>query len=257
MSGSKATTTGSKTVSGGLTDHNLQTDNFGYSAVGLDALGASEYTLVTIVIDRSGSVASFLTELTACLKAIVTSCESSPRKDNLMLRIVQFGDDIAEIHGFKLLANCKPDDYTNAIQIGGNTALFDAASNAINAMSDWGKQLNDQDYTVNAVAFVMTDGGNNAGKDVSGASVKTALKDATKDEKLESLTSILIGVNVQDPSLKDELDKFHKEAGFTQFVDVGKADAKNLARLAAFVSKSISSVSQAKATGGPSQPVTF
>lgn len=247
---------GSKSLSNGLDKHDLQVDSFGYSAVGMDKLGSSEYTLVTIVIDKSGSVEPFVDQLHACLKEIVQSCDKSKRKDNLMLRIVQFSTYVEETHGFKLLANCKPDDYNGIIDANGGTALYDAAANSINALADWGKQLSDQDYTVNAVVFVMTDGENNSGTFGVGE-VKKALKNATQDEKLESLTSILIAVNMTDQAIKAGLEEFHKDAGFTQFVSIADASAKSLAKLAAFVSQSISSTSQALGTGGASQPVTF
>ena len=39
--------------------NNLTNTSFGYSATRLNELGASEYTLVTLVVDQSGSVEGF------------------------------------------------------------------------------------------------------------------------------------------------------------------------------------------------------
>jgi hypothetical protein len=65
--------------------------------------------------------------------------------------------------------------------------------------------------------------------------------------------TILVGVNVKDPSVSQYLADFRKSACFDQYVELAKADAKTLANLARFVSHSISAQSQALGTGGPSQ----
>jgi stage V sporulation protein SpoVS len=53
------------------------------------------------------------------------------------------------------------------------------------------------------------------------------------------------------------LEDFQKDAGLTQFIDVGDGTPQRLAKLAGFVSKSVSSQSQAIGSGSVSQPVTF
>ena len=239
-----------------MVSHAPPVGNFKYSAVGIDKLGASEYTLATIVIDVSGSVGGFVAEMTAALKEIINACKYSKRADNLMVRVVIFDDKIEEVHGFKLLPACNLADYDNVLRVGGTTALYDAAATGIKATTDFGKQLTDKEFSVNGIVFVITDGCNNSSVRGVGA-VKDALVEATKSEMLESLVSILIAVNMQDPSVATELNNFHKDAGFTQFVELKDASAKTLARLAEFVSQSISSQSQALGTGGPSKSLTF
>lgn len=250
-----------KFADAGAEGEKLPNDNYGYSHVGLAKLASAEYTLVTVVCDTSGSVEDFVKELRECVKKIVGSCKYSQRADSLMLRVVTFDDDVHEMHGFKLLSDCNPDDY-EGIYTGGATALFDASANSINATTDFAKKLSEQEYAVNAVAFVITDGDNNRGT-LGVKSVAAALKNATKSEALESCVSVLIGVhgpNDQDQDVqrvKQYLDDFHKEAGFTQYIHIGLADAKKLAKLADFVSKSISSQSQALGSGAASKPLTF
>lgn len=239
-----------------MENHSPAVGNFKYSAVGIDKLGASEYTLATLIVDVSGSVGSFLPEMTAAIKEIVNACKYSPRADNLMLRLVIFDNTVDEVHGFKLLPACNPADYDNALRNGGATALFDAATTGIKATTDFGKQLTDKEYDVNGIIFVITDGCNNCGVRGVGA-VKDALIEATKKELLESLVSILIAVNMTEPTVAAELQAFHKDAGFTQFVELKDASAKTLAKLAQFVSKSVSSQSQALGTGGPSKSLVF
>ena len=77
--------------------------SFQFSAIRLEDLGASEYTLVTIVCDISGSVAPFAAGLLKCIKSIVGACQKSPRSQNLLLRLLVFNYTVMEIHGFKNL----------------------------------------------------------------------------------------------------------------------------------------------------------
>ena len=239
-----------------LEQKKLPTDNFGYSATRLRDLQATEYTLVTLIVDATGSVAGFEKDMEGVIKAVVEACKYSPRADNLMLRVVFFNTSLEEKHGFKLLQECSPGDYDQVLNPNGYTALYDASTNGIEATNHYGKSLTKNDYAVNAIVVVITDGDDNAST-LSQKDVKKALADAVKGENLESMVSILVGVNVQSAQLKDVLDKFHKDAGFTQFVAMADASAKKLARLAEFVSKSISSQSQALGTGGPSKSLTF
>lgn len=231
--------------------------HFGYTGTRLaDLAGATEYTLCSIVLDESGSTAGFAKDMENVMKEIVKACRYSPRADNLMLRVVAFGTNYREVHGFKLLQACNPQDYDGIYGNGGSTALFDATCDAIEATKDYAKQLNDSDYLCNACAFVITDGADNQSK-FTAKQVKESLAKCVQSEALESLVSVLIGVNIQDPYVSKALDDFNKTAEFTQFVELKDASEKTLAKLAAFVSKSISSQSQALGSGGPSSSLTF
>ena len=230
--------------------------SYGYSATKLSELGATEYTLVTLVVDDSGSISSFRTEMIAAIKEVVNACRYSPRADNLMIRLVTFSNSLTEVHGFKLLASCNVGDYDNVLTVGGMTALFDATVNSVDATSAYGKTLVDSDFSTNGIVVVITDGADNQSSN-SINSVATSLKKATANETLESLVSILIGVNVSDPSISTALNELHTQGGFTQYVELKDANAKTLAKLAQFVSKSISSQSTALGTGGPSKSLTF
>jgi uncharacterized protein YegL len=234
----------------------LPNSHYGYSATRLEELGATEYTVVTVACDVSGSTADFIFDMESAITRIVQACKSSPRADNLLLRLVAFDDTLAELHGFKLLENCNLADYVGVLRAGGSTALYDAAENAVSSTINYGRRLMAGDFAANAILFVITDGMDNASK-LPAQKVKEALAKAVTSEALESIVSVLIGVNVQDPQARNFLRRFHADAGFTQYVEIDKADAKTLARLAEFVSRSISAQSQALGTGGASRPLVF
>ena len=234
----------------------LPNSHYGYSATRLEELGATEYTVVTIACDVSGSTAAFTFDMESAITRIVQACKFSPRADNLLLRLVAFDDTLSELHGFKLLENCNLADYGGVLTSGGSTALYDAAENAVASTINYGQKLLSGDFSSNAILFVITDGMDNASK-LPAKKVKEALSRAVASEALESIVSILIGVNVQDMEASRYLRQFHLDAGFTQYVELDKADAKTLARLAEFVSQSISAQSQSLGTGGPSRSLTF
>lgn len=229
---------------------------FAFSAIDFNQLGATEYTLVGISLDRSGSVYAFQADMEKALQEIVAACRRSPRADNLLLRVTTFDSALTEVNGFKLLQDVKGDDYKGCLPAGGMTALYDASVDAVDAVARYGKTLQEQDMSVNGIVFVVTDGCNNAGRMTVGE-VKKSLERAVRGEMLESMVSILIGVNVQDAGVKATLEDYARDAGFSQYVNLADASEKTLAKLASFVSRSISSQSQALGTGGASKTLSF
>lgn len=232
------------------------TGSFGFSATKLDNLGASEYTLATICVDVSGSVESFKAELEGCLKEAVKACQFSPRADNLMIRVLAFSKDLQEIHGFKLLSEINVDDYNNCLQLGGMTALFDATQNAVDATVSYAKTLSKNDFDANAITIVITDGMDN-NSTATANMCAASLKGAVGTEALESIVSILVGVNTKDQLVSQFLSDFNSTAKFQQYIEIDQANAKSLAKLGDFVSKSISATSLALGTGGPSKSLSF
>jgi hypothetical protein len=113
-----------------------------------------------------------------------------------------------------------------------------------------------QDFNVNGIVFVITDGLNNESKSTPSMIADTITK-AKYGEEIESLITILVGINTKEKEVSNALDEFASEAKLSQYVDAGDATSQRLAKLASFVSKSVSSQSQALGTGGPSQILTI
>lgn len=243
-----------------LLDSNLETLNatsgYKFSGTKIEKLGASKYTLVSIVCDVSGSVYEFAKQLEMTLGTIVNSCMKSAFKDNLMVRLTTFADGVDEVHGFKLLSTIKPDDYNNTLNCGGSTALFNAANESITVVTAYGEALTSKDYLANGIVFILTDGDDRVGG-CRPSDVAKSVASARRTEALESIRTILIGVTKDDANLDAYLTRFKDEAGMDQYISIGTASPGKLAKLAEFVSQSVSSTSQALGTGGPSQPLTF
>jgi len=237
----------------GMQSHRIGGSSFSFQGARIDSLGATEYTLVNINVDVTGSTQPFADELRKMLITAVDACKKSPRSDNLLVRVVLFSSvlGVSELHGFKPLSQIDPNDYP-AFQPDGMTNLFDAHYAGVGALVQYGEQLMGNDFLANGIDFTITDGVNNSSVATPKMSAK-AIKEAKQGEKLESLVTVLIGINAAQ--YKRELEEFKAQAEIDQYIDAGEATKGKLAKLAAFVSQSVSSQSQALGTGGPSQNI--
>ncbi len=231
--------------------------NFQFSAVGIDSLGASQFTLVNLLVDVSGSVSGYEKMLEDCLKAVLRSCKQpSMPTENIMIRVTRFGSTVEEVHGFRCASDIKEAEYTNTLHPSGSTLLCDAVLEALEASMTYARLLDAQDYDSNTVLYVITDGSDNGSTHSAGA-IKRAMGLVKQEEILESAAIILIGVGCHNSS--SYLTGFQRDADITQFVDMEaefkKGDpAKLFGRMGGLISKSISSTSQALKQG-TSQPI--
>jgi len=242
----------------GTEDSEMQTHqtagNFSFSGVRLERLGATEYTLASLLVDTTGSVHLFADSLRDAVETAVSSLQKSPRAANLLVRVAEFnsGVGVREIHGFKPLSSIDVDKDYKPFHPEGWTNLFDATYSSVIATADYGKQLRDNDYSVNAIVILVTDGGDNAST-MGPQSIQQLIEKIRTDEDLESILTILVGVNAA--AYDTYLQKFKLESGLDEYLDIGDATPEKLAKLAGFISQSVSSQSKALGTGGPSQNI--
>lgn len=235
---------------------------FQFSGATIDGLTAAQYTLVTIALDETGSIDGKEDEIREMLLSAVGACYSSPYANNLLLRVLRFSSQynrqgtkgVDEIHGFKTLAEIDTKTYPT-LRGSGGTPLCDAVYSGVGAMNAYAQSLVDMDFAVNGITFVVTDGGENSSITTM-QMVKDELKKSVQGEVMESHVSILIGIDTGYSSVQADLKKFQTEAGMDQFIWAGAVTKSSLAKLAAFVSQSISSTSMALGTGGPSQNIS-
>ena len=165
-----------------LKEHKNPTGRYGFSATKIEDLQATEYTLVTLVLDESGSTDSFEKQIERCVQGIVEACRRSSQADNLLLRLVAFGTTMREVHGFKLLEQCDPSNYDNLLQPAGCTALYDSAENGIRSSLTYAEQLSRNAFLTNGIVFVLTDGDDNASL-LGMSDVKAALQDTLRPKQ--------------------------------------------------------------------------
>jgi uncharacterized protein YegL len=218
---------------------------FSFSGARPERLGASEYTLATIVVDVTGSVGGFESALRACALAAIGACRKSPRSENMLVRLVAFNQTPQEIFGFLPLSDI--DDSMVALPTpGGGTALIDAIYSCAAASNAYGKQLADQDYLINSVSFVVTDGDDSCSR-MSTAMAAAEVEAGTQAEYIDSAPNELIGINAA--RFAATLGGLAKDLGLAGYVDAGIADEAALAKVARFISQSISMASQSLGSG--------
>jgi hypothetical protein len=215
-----------------------------YSAVKLDKLGASEYTLVTIAVDVSGSTIPFTNALLDMVKCIIGACKYDPMAENIMIRLIIFNSLVNEVHGFKLLNSISESDYKN-FNPSGTTALYDAIYSSIGATVDFAKTLyHKKDLEVKSCCYIITDGYDNMST-MRPSNIKAKIQDALTGEELDSALTVLIGLTEpNDPDTNVKLEELKTEGNLTEYMNAGKATPESLAKIRQFVSKSISHVSQ-------------
>lgn len=235
----------------------LQHSAFGFSAQEVEELD-SEYTVVDIAIDNSGSIAGLADAINKCLGMVITDLGKSPRADNLMVRLINFGGKVMEVHGYKLLRNCAPDDYKDAVTgDGGLTALNDAAVNAIESSNAYCKTLQDQDCEVNAILVVISDGLDNNSTNKT-AQVMDAINRFKMNEHADGgLMTILIGCEHSYGNCLQELGDWQKATGFSQYEPLQDVKDSTFAKIANFISRSVSKQSIQLQSGGPSVALPF
>jgi hypothetical protein len=229
---------------------------FQFSAISADDMGASEYTLVAIAADKSSSVYNFATEIEKCLVTSLQGCMESPRVDNLLVRLLTFNSQLDEIHGYKHLADCPIANYQGIIKPGGCTSLFDACISSIDSLATLGKQMIRDKYTANGLSVIITDG-MDVGSTQTINAVAEAIARSRRSECLESILNILIGINVNEPEVSQALNTLKTVGKFDEYIEAKDASPKTFARIAKFISRSISSQSQAIQTGQASTLITF
>lgn len=238
----------------------FNTSSFQFSGVSVDILESNEYTLVNLVLDMSGSVNDYYAELISMIKNVIETLRDprAPFAENILFRLVSFNSNVYEEHGFIPLTAINIDGYSSITKPNGATSLYDACINASEATKVYGLNLTKQDYSVNAINIVVTDGGDNTSSH-SSSDVRALTKDLIQNEAVESIRSILVGVNTNSRwgNVKEVLEKFRIAGEFDQYIDISDATPSAMAGLAGFVSKSVSLQAQANGSGTASKPVTL
>lgn len=225
----------------------VTTSGFNFGHVPIADTFDQENMIGMIAVDDSGSVSSFRNELEKMLMTVTEMNQKLPTKNKIMQRVTLFGNDVQELHGLQLVDQIDPKDYKGKITCGGMTALRDAVLDALEASEQFCRQMVDADYDATACIFIITDGcENNSYKCRSNKVLADKIKKLRTDEGVFTSPPIiiLIGINVAEQSIKDELDKFAKECGIDKFISAEDATPSTLGKLAGLISQSFSSKSQ-------------
>lgn len=235
-----------------IEQHQTATVGFGFSGVRLARLTEVGYTLISIGVDTTGSIQAHKKEFHEALLMVIRACRLHPKAHTLLLRVFEFNSNVGikEMHGFIPVLDTKDSDYPE-LDPRGMTPLYDAMYSGVSSVAKMAAGMTINRFDVNGVAYTITDGFDNSSA-MTPSSTANELERAVESEEIESLQHFLLGCGIGGAAF----DNLAKESG-SQHYAVSGLDEKSLARISSFISRSISSTSQALGSGRPSQPLAF
>jgi len=249
-----------------MAETKLQTNaGFGFSMTGVKNLTETSYTLVLILIDTTGSVAGEEAEIKRMLEQIVSDGKRAGWGKRVLLSSYQFNSNcgVQELFGFD--APAAIDLSSVKIRTYGATNLIDAILTGQEILASAAQTLVGADYIANLLLVVVTDGEDNASKQKA-VDIQNAFLKARKDENLDSIKAILIGLrtgesaqdsNYAGMTVDEVLANLAKDAAFDQYESAKNVTDGTYGKIGGFISQSISSASQSLGSGSPSQNVNF
>lgn len=202
--------------------------------VGLDAdsLESADATLVSCVLDMSGSMQPHAAAVIDAYNAMLAALAGAKAAGSILLSTWAFENTPVLLSSYEPVAQ-KP-KLTNAVYApGGGTALHDAALHAMTGLVAYGQELWDQGIPTRRVLFLLSDGDDNASK-AKARDVKT-LADSLLAR--EETTLAYAGFGTTDPAAQAAA------IGFRDVVATGATD-RELRKIFRQVSQSVLRVSQ-------------
>lgn len=210
-------------------------DNFN-----VDDVMASEVILITLCIDKSGSVSSYAKELSDCVNGYVSEMKNSHHAPKILVQLIEFDSNVDIIHGYKPISEMGSIN----IKAGSCTALYDAVLVAMkNSLSYQTKLQDDAGLDCKNIVFIVTDGGDNNSNSRPEES-KAIIDQIIREEKnFNSFCSIIVGVGESNRSC---FEKAQKEMGI-QNLKVISDSAKAIRDVIGMLSASTSSAAAGSA----------
>jgi hypothetical protein len=234
--------------------------NFGYQGMAIDDLTSLKNCIALTLFDESGSTKSFAREMERAMQKITQFLRKSPEADKIIQAHWQFDDELKEVVGLTPLPQILDDTFDGCWAGGGRTGLYYGECRMLEIMRDYARQQAIKRYRCNGILCTLTDGGNytipgDPGHEFTETMVQQGFAQTVTCEDLESIVSVLIGIN-DDDYVQEMLEKHAETCGYTRYLPVKKADEKTLAKIAGFISQSIQSQSQQVGQGAPSTKIS-
>lgn len=222
-------------------------NSFGLNFNNFDAdnIQSDETINCVFVIDKSGSVYSYVKDMNNALNDFLQTMQKSHVADKLLVSTIEFDGDVSVVSGFQPISNVNQFN----IQPGGLTALYDAVKAGIENAISYREQLQNSGLTAKTLVFIITDGDDNSSK-TNPSEIKQMIGDIYKNEmNAFSFTIIMFGVGNEA-----DFDAAREEMGIDKnlMAKVGTTGAE-IRKMINFISSSVSS----SANGTMPSNITF
>jgi hypothetical protein len=150
-------------------------DDIGQVNTPIDNIGGEVVNLIFVAIDGSGSMSSYIKDMSDCLDNFKTSIKNSKESDDILVARADFASTI-NVAGYK-----KIDQLDTSYNASGNTALYDVICEGTTKLSQYMDYLKNQGIRVKAVFSVFSDGEDTCSRSPQN-SAKTAIDLLNKGE---------------------------------------------------------------------------
>ncbi len=217
------------------------------TAVGtpLDQLASSDVTLAMNIIDMSGSMYTYASDLMkAYNNDYLAAMSASPAADDILVSSILFNDSVRTLHGYVPLEDAvRLTDKTYTPNY--TTALYDAVAGGMTNMVLYAQQLRQSGLSVQCIVMVYSDGEDNASSQRA-ADLQRAAADLLKQE-MYTLVFVGFGLKKQigfkGANGRSPAQKAADEIGFPIGLDAGLSPVE-LSRIFRMASMSAVQVSQ-------------
>ena len=124
---------------------------------------ASDVTLITVVIDDSGSMYGNEKAVVDGMNLLVDTFANSKERDSVLFAQWRFSDKIQVVHSYLPIPDVKRLTTADYQANGCSTRLYDAWCDALAANIAYAQSLRNSGTNVRSIVVVLTDGENNAG----------------------------------------------------------------------------------------------
>jgi Mg-chelatase subunit ChlD len=199
----------------------------------IDSLNTDDVTLLSVLIDASGSMGSVRADVIDAFNQMARALADSKARDSILMSAWTFSDKPTLLFGYTPIDSVK--DLTKATYApNGATALYDAAMDAFTGIVAYGQELRNGGIRTRCIVVVITDGGDNMSSHTA-AAVKTVALDLLKQE---FYTLAFIGMG--NPNTFNQIAS---NMGFPSILTVGNS-ATEIRRALNMVSGSVIRASQ-------------
>jgi len=235
-------------------DPSTTRSKFGFTHVPLDSLTGTQYVLVRLSYDTSGSTSGFTAQTLKLIRTVVEGLRLNPATlDTVLLSICEFNSSLSEVHGFVPVRSIDPAHYQEPVA-GGCTVLYDSMLSSWEALATLGKDMVQQDFDVALVNIHITDGIDVGSRYLprNSADLKATL---IRQEQYSTVTSVLLGINVEDAEVKRFLSDLKSTGAFDHYESVDDASPESISKLVGIIVST--SVSASQSFGQTNAQTTF
>lgn len=233
----------------------------GCHGVNPDDIDSEEATLVCAMLDGSGSMADFSSDVISSYNdKFLDSIKGAKNADSIYISTWVFSENIPGyaklIHSYLPASQC-PNLTKSDYSPDGGTPLLQAVNYGLTGLFDYGNVLNDSGTRVKRIMVVLSDGEHNV-KGISSAIVKKFSKEMLKQENCVLAYVFFAQSNLSDQDADTMADKCADEIGFPKHNRLtSKLGKSEIRRILGTISSSVITASQSKVSSGSLSSVPF